>query len=129
MWSAGEVCSADADGDCYMLTSGGVIIKRRNYDETGTKTRSERGNLAKKRRCQFGNLIRYQFGPQQVMRSGGGMEGTLWGKPMTGAGTPHYTAHVTWTRRRAARVTACRDVSRCGAWICGAELFATGAGG
>jgi len=33
------------------------------------------------------------------------MEGTLWGGPMTGAGTPHYTAHVTWTRRPAARVT------------------------
>ena len=24
---------------------------------------------------------------------------------MTGAGTPHYTAHVTWTRRPAERVT------------------------
>jgi hypothetical protein len=48
-----------------LTTSGVVIIKRRNYDETGTQTRSERGNLAKLRRCQFGNLIRYQFGPQQ----------------------------------------------------------------
>ena len=66
MWSAGEVCSADADGDCYMLTSGGVIIKRRNYDDSGPETRSERGNLAKLRRCQFANLIRYQFGPQHL---------------------------------------------------------------
>jgi hypothetical protein len=41
------MCSADADGDCYMLTSGVGIIKRRNYDDSGPETRSERGNLAK----------------------------------------------------------------------------------
>jgi hypothetical protein len=33
------VCSADADGDCYMLTSGVVIIKRRNYDDRGPEPR------------------------------------------------------------------------------------------
>ncbi|MCX6868774.1 MAG: hypothetical protein NTV46_21740, partial [Verrucomicrobia bacterium] len=31
----------------FFDTSGGVIIKRRNYDDSGPETRSERSNLAK----------------------------------------------------------------------------------
>ena len=49
-----------------------------------------------------------------VMRSAGGMEGTLWGGPMTVGGTPHYTAHVTWPRRQAAHVISTQRDGKAG---------------
>jgi hypothetical protein len=61
-----------------------------------------------------------------VMRSGGGHGGDPLGEDPCAASvgrndrsgcTPHYTAHVTWPRRRAAHVTARWDAWRCGATI------------